>query len=202
MNCKYLKGLCIGKLKNMELNKIRIIRKVKKVNKIKLAMWLVVSVISFSLVSCSISYKFNGSSIDYTKTKTISISDFPNTAELIYPPLAQTFSESLRDAYTKQTRLQIMKKGGDMHLEGAIVGYQLTPMAISADTYSSQTKLTMTVDVRFSNNKNPDDDYEKKYTAYQTFDSSRRLDDVQEELMKIMVADIVDNIYNDTVAKW
>ena len=118
----------------MELNKIRIIRKVKKVNKIKLAMWLVVSVISFSLVSCSISYKFNGSSIDYTKTKTISISDFPNTAELIYPPLAQTFSESLRDAYTKQTRLQIMKKGGDMHLEGAIVGYQLTPMAISADT--------------------------------------------------------------------
>ena len=202
MNCKYLKGLCIGKLKNMELNKIRIIRKVKKVNKIKLAMWLVVSVISFSLVSCSISYKFNGSSIDYTKTKTISISDFPNTAELIYPPLAQTFSESLRDAYTKQTRLQIMKKGGDMHLEGAIVGYQLTPMAISADTYSSQTKLTMTVDVRFSNNKNPDDDYEKKYTAYQTFESSRRLDDVQEELMKIMVADIVDNIYNDTVAKW
>ena len=186
----------------MELNKIRIIRKVKKVNKIKLAMWLVVSVISFSLVSCSISYKFNGSSIDYTKTKTISISDFPNTAELIYPPLAQTFSESLRDAYTKQTRLQIMKKGGDMHLEGAIVGYQLTPMAISADTYSSQTKLTMTVDVRFSNNKNPEDDYEKKYTAYQTFDSSRRLDDVQEELMKIMVADIVDNIYNDTVAKW
>ncbi|HEY6915623.1 MAG TPA: LPS assembly lipoprotein LptE, partial [Paludibacter sp.] len=101
-----------------------------------------------------------------------------------------------------QTRLQILKKGGDMHLEGEIIGYQLTPMAISADTYSSETKLTMTVNVRFSNNKNPDDDFEKKYTAYQTFDSSRRLDDVQEELMKTMLADIVDNIYNDTVAKW
>lgn len=168
----------------------------------RIILWLLLCIVSLTFVSCTISYKFNGSSIDYTKTRTISISDFPNTAELIYPPLAQAFGESLRDAYTKQTRLQILKKGGDMHIEGEIIGYQLTPMAISADTYSSETKLTITVNVRFSNNKNPDDDFEKKYSAYQTFDSSRRLDDVQEELMKTMLADIVDNIYNDTVAKW
>lgn len=158
--------------------------------------------ILFTTVACTISYKFNGSSIDYTKTKTLSIADFPNTAELIYPPLSQEFSETLRDTYTKQTRLQLLKKGGDMHLEGEIVGYQLTPMAISADSYSAETKLTMTIKVRFSNNKNPEDDFEKSYSAFQTFDSSRLLSDVQDELMKIMVAEIADNIYNDTVAKW
>jgi hypothetical protein len=75
-------------------------------------------------------------------------------------------------------------------------------MAISADSYSAETKLTMTIKVRFSNNKNPEDDFEKSYTAFQTFDSSRLLSDVQDELMKIMVAEIADNIYNDTVAKW
>lgn len=186
----------------MELNRFCAISKKMRLRKLHFLLWVLAVCMSVAFVSCSISYKFNGSSIDYTKTKTISISDFPNTAELIYPPLAQAFSESLRDAYTKQTRLQVIKKGGDMHLEGEIVGYLLTPMAISADTYSSETKLTMTVNVRFVNNKNPDDDFEKKYTAYQTFDSSRRLDDVQEELMKTMLADIVDNIYNDTVAKW
>jgi hypothetical protein len=158
--------------------------------------------ILLTAVGCTISYKFNGSSIDYTKTKTLSIADFPNTAELIYPPLAQAFSETLRDTYTKQTRLQLLKKGGDMHLEGEIVGYQLTPMAISADSYSAETKLTMTIKVRFSINKNPQDDFDKSYTAFQTFDSSRLLSDVQEELMKIMVTEIADNIYNDTVAKW
>ncbi|MDD4994311.1 MAG: LptE family protein [Paludibacter sp.] len=164
---------------------------------------LVVLVVTLILSSCTISYKFNGSMVDYSKTKTISISDFPNSAELIYPPLAQEFTETLRDAYTKQTRLQVLKKGGDMHLEGEIVGYQLTPMAISADTYSAETKLTLTVNVRFYNNKNPVDDFEnKKYTAFQTFNSSRMLTEVQDELMKTMVADIVDNIYNDTVGKW
>ena len=145
----------------------------------KLKLILVLCFVGFSMTSCLISYKFNGSSIDYTKTRTISISDFPNTAELVYPPLSQQFSETLRDIYIRQTRLQQIKKGGDLHIEGEIVGYQLTPMAISADSYSSQTKLTMTIKVRFSNNKNPQDDFEKTYSTFQNFDSSKMLTDVQ-----------------------
>lgn len=172
----------------------KIIRLIKK--------FIVASILSLLMMSCSISYKFNGSSIDYTKTKTISIFDFPNTAELVYPPLSQEFSEALRDSYTKQTRLQLLKKEGDLHLEGEIVGYELTPLAISANSYASQTKLTMTIKVRFSNYKNPEEDFEKTYSAFQTFDSSLLLTNVQDALAKQMITDIVDNIYNDTVAKW
>ena len=174
----------------------------KKITNRNFAVLIFSCMLALLCLSCSISYKFNGSSIDYTKTKTLSITDFPNIAELIYPPLAQSFGETLRDTYTKQTRLQLSKKGGDMNIEGEIVGYQLTPMAISADTYAAETKLTLTINVRFSNNKNPEDDFEKRYSAFQTFDSNRLLTDVQDELMKIMVTEIADNIYNDTVAKW
>lgn len=173
-----------------------------KVDKNKNVLVLVLIVCMISLASCTVSYKFNGASIDYTKTKSLSISDFTNTAELIHPPLAQYFTETLRDTYTKQTRLKVIKKGGDMHLEGEIVGYVLTPMSISADSFSAETKLTITIKVRFSNFKNPDDDFEKTYSAFQTFDSNRMLNEVQDELMKTIVTDITDNIYNDTVAKW
>jgi hypothetical protein len=96
----------------------------------------------------------------------------------------------------------VLKKAGDMHIEGEVTEYYLTPMAISADTYASQTKLTITINVRFTNNKNPEDDFEKKYSAYQTFDSSKLLNDVQDELLKTIIEEIADNIYNDTVAKW
>lgn len=184
----------------MELNnRSNTMLRVYKYLQIKL---FAVIAIAFVLNSCSISYKFNGASIDYTKTKSISIADFINTAELVYAPLAQEFSERLRDLYAKSTRLQLLKKSGDMHLEGEIVEYQLTPMAISADTYASQTKLTIAINVRFSNSKNPEDDFEKKYSAYQTFDSNSQLTEVQDELLKTMIAEITDNIYNDTVAKW
>ena len=184
----------------MELNKKKSVLKYMLYAKlIKLAVMLVVFLFCNA---CTISYKFNGASIDYSKTRTISIVDFPNNAELVHPPLAQSFSEALRDKYSKQTRLQLLKTGGDMHIEGEIVGYDYVPIAISADSYAAQTRLTLTVNVRFTNQKNPEDDFEKKYSAYQTFDSNKMLTDVQDELIQLMIEDITDNIYNDTVAKW
>ena len=102
----------------------------------------------------------------------------------------------------RQTRLQLVKDGGDLQLEGEITGYTLTPLAISADSYSAETKLTLTVRVRFTNNVNPDDSYEKQYTASQNFSSDQMLTDVQDELITTMVQEITESIYNDTVAKW
>jgi hypothetical protein len=154
------------------------------------------------MYSCSISYAFNGASIDYTRTKTIAIADFSNNAEYVYPPLSQNFTEKLRDTYTRQTRLQLLKSEGDLNLEGEITSFTFTPMSIAADSYASETKLTMTMRVRFSNKANPEDDYEKQYTAFQTFNSDRTIEEVQEELTTIMITEICDNIFNDTVAKW
>lgn len=154
------------------------------------------------LNGCAISFKFNGANIDYSTTKSISVADFPNNAALVYPPLSNDLSEIIRDQYQRQTRLQLLPKNGDLELEGEIIGYQLTPMSIAADSYSAETKLTLTVRVRFINNVRPEESFEKTYSAYQTFDSSRLLTDVQEELCQTMIKEIAESIYNDTVAKW
>ena len=152
--------------------------------------------------ACTVSLTFNGASIDYTKVKSISVADFNNVAELIHPPLAQEFSERVRDKYSKQTRLRVLKANGDMRLEGEIVGYMLTPMSVGQDSYSAETKLTLTVNVRFVNTKNQEEDFEKQYTAFRTFDSNLMITDVQDQLLAEMTEDIADNIYNDTVARW
>lgn len=164
--------------------------------------WMTVAMIVAGMPSCLISYKFNGASIDYTKTQSISISDFPNNATLVNPNLSNALSEGIRDLYSRQTRLQILHRGGDMELEGEIVDYNLTPMAITADNMSAETKLTMVIKVRFTNNKAPEESFEKTYNAYQTFDSSRLLTDVQDELCTAMITELAESIYNDTVAKW
>ena len=154
------------------------------------------------LNGCVISYKFNGASIDYATTKTISIADFPNVAPLVYAPLSTNLSDGIRDLFQRQTRLEQVRRGGNLEIEGEITGYTLTPMAVSADSYAAETKLTITVKVRFTNNVAPEESFEKTYTAYQTFDASQMLTDVQDELCNTMVAEIADQIYNDTVAKW
>ena len=62
--------------------------------------------------SCSISYKFNGATIDYTRIKTVTIEDFPNQAPLVYPPLSQMFSERLREHFRRNTRLEPVDANG------------------------------------------------------------------------------------------
>lgn len=154
------------------------------------------------LQGCAISYKFNGANIDYSKTHSVSIADFPNNAAMVNPALSNDLSEGIRDLFQRQTRLQVLRKGGDLEIEGEIIGYDLTAMAISADSYSAETKLTIRIQVRFTNNINPEESFEKTYSAYQTFDSSRMLSDVQDELCATMITELSESIYNDTVAKW
>ena len=154
------------------------------------------------LNGCLISYKFNGASIYYSKVKTISVSDFANNAALVYPPLAVNLTDGIKDLYQRQTRLEQVRRGGNLELEGEITGYQLTPMAVSADSYAAETKLTITIKVKFTNNIAPEESFEKTYSAYQTFDASQMLSDVQDELCTTMIAELAEQIYNDTVAKW
>ena len=163
---------------------------------------VVVALVVAAMPSCLISYRFNGASIDYSKTQSISIADFPNNAALVNPNLSNALSEGIRDIFSRQTRLSILPRNGDMELEGEITDYSLTPMAISADSYAAETKLTVTIRVRFTNNKAPEESFEKTYSAFQTFDSARLLTEVQDELCTAMVTELAESIYNDTVARW
>ena len=151
--------------------------------KTKMTRPIVLSLLSIVLCllsSCSISYKMNGANINYQTTHSISIADL----------------------YTRQTRLQVLRKNGDLEIEGEIVGYDLTQGAIKPDSYASESKLTIRITVHFTNNINPEESFDRTYSAYQTFDASRLLTDVQDELCAAMIEEITNNIYNDTVAKW
>jgi len=155
------------------------------------------------LYSCSISYSFqNKSVIDYAKVSSISIKDFPNMASNVYAPLAQQFTEALKDKFTRQTKLRILREGGDLDLEGEIKSYNYTSMAVTDGAYASQTRLTVSISVRYTNNTNPDDFLEKTFSAYQEFSNTSTIDQVQDELCRLIIEEIVDAIFNETVAKW
>ena len=156
----------------------------------------------FFLSSCAISYKMNGANINYQTTQSISIADFPNNAPLVNPTLSNALTEGIRDLFQRQTRLQMLRKGGDLEIEGEITGYTVTQGAISADSYASEGKLTITVVVHFTNNVNPEESFDKTYTSYQTYDSNLLLTDIQDELCNAMITEFAENIFNDTVARW
>lgn len=158
--------------------------------------------LAFILVGCTVSYKFTGASIDYSIVRTISLETFQNRAAYQWGPMATMLNEKLSDVFIQQTKLTQIPRGGDLQLAGEIVSYDQVNKSISSDGYSAMVQLKMTVNVRFTNNKNHDEDFERRFSATRDFDSSQSLDSVQEELVTQMIAEIVDAIFNAAVANW
>lgn len=159
-------------------------------------------ILSVMASSCRISYSFRTASINYDLTKTLYIGHFVNQAPLVYPPLEQRFNEEMKDMFTRNTRLQLVNQNGDMEIEGEIVGYELTPLAVQEDAFASETRLTMTVRMRFRNNKTDAPEIEERISANRTFSSNTVFDSVQDQLIGELIEEIVDQIFNATMANW
>ena len=152
--------------------------------------------------ACSVSYKFNGASIDYSKTKTIQINEFPIRSAYVWGPMAPLFNNALKDQFANHTRLIQVRRNGDLKIEGEITQYQQRNKSVSAEGYSAQTELSMTVNVRFTNNVNHAEDFERQFTATSTYETTQSLNSVQDELVTQMCKEICDQIFNATVANW
>ncbi|MDE6535281.1 MAG: hypothetical protein K2K82_04635 [Muribaculaceae bacterium] len=156
------------------------------------------------LGGCRVSYKLNGSALDYSVYKTISVGNFPIRAALVYAPLQQTFENAMLDYIQRNTRLQTIVDGtnSDLQLEGEITNYSLSPQAVGTDAYATQTRLTIAVRVKYTDNKNEKNDVDQTFTAYRDFDASMMLTDVQDELCRQISEELVELIFNSTLGNW
>ena len=153
--------------------------------------------------ACVPRYTLNGASIDYSVYKTISFGEFPIRASLVYPPLQSMFENRMTDMIAQQTRLQVIDgRNADLYMEGEITNYQLTPQAVGEDAYASQTRLTITVKVKYVNNKNQSLSKDLSFSAYRDFSSTELLVDVQDELCNQICKDLSDLIFNATLGDW
>lgn len=153
--------------------------------------------------ACTISYKFNGAALNYDIYKTISVSQFPIRAALVYPPLQQMFENQLNDMITQQTRLQVVDSNNtDLHMEGEITGYNLSPQAVTEDAYASKTRLTITVRVKYTDSRQEGQDVDQTFSAYRDFSSDQLLTDVQDELCSEICKELTDLIFNATLGNW
>ena len=152
-------------------------------------------------IACSISYSFTGTNINYDVIKTIQIDKITNRAPYGWAPMEAMFNNQLQDKYANSTRLRLVKKNGDLQVAGEITAYDQFNKAVSADGYSSQVQLKLTVNIRFRNNK-MNQQWEKQFSATTQYDARQSLATVQEGLVNEMIDDIVDQIFNATVADW
>ena len=150
--------------------------------------------------SCGI-YSFSGTSIQ-PDVKTISIPYVEYKALRVNPSLSNLMTEALQDKFRKLTSLEQVEMDADLDLVCEITGYDTKATAVTADEFAAQTRLTVTVNVVFTNKKYPEDDIKKSFSAYEDFDSNLSLDAVEAGLCDSIVEKLVEDIFNATVAQW
>lgn len=162
--------------------------------------YILVLLVFLGISSCSY-YNFTGTGkID---AKTFQVNYFLNNAPLVEPGIERTFTLKLQEILQNQTNLNLTNNNGDLLYEGEIVEYRITPMTATANQQAAQNRLSITVNVRFSNKKKPEDNFEKKFNFYYDFDGSQQLVGTKRtEALDVIFERITQDIFNASLAKW
>ncbi|WP_291104808.1 MULTISPECIES: LptE family protein [unclassified Flavobacterium] len=154
----------------------------------------------FAFSSCSV-YNFTGTGkID---AKTFQVNFFQNNAELIEPGIDRTFTLALQDILQNQTNLNLVKSGADLTYEGEIVDYRISPMTATANQQASQNRLTIRVNVRFTNKNKETDNFEKTFDFYYDYPATQQLTGYTlNSAIKVIFERITQDVFNESLAKW
>lgn len=156
--------------------------------------------ITLLLNGCGI-YNFTGAKP--VNAKTFQVNYFQNNADLIEPGIDLKFTRELQDIIQSQTNLNLVSQGGELLYEGEIVDYRISPMTATADQRAAQNRLTIAVNVRFSNRNKEEDNFEKRFSFFYDFDANEQL--VGAKLssgLDEIFERITQDIFNESLAKW
>jgi hypothetical protein len=158
------------------------------------------------MVGNGCNYSFTGASIS-PDVKTISVARFIYQASLVNPMESQNFTDALRDKFSSQTNLILKDKNGDLQIEGAITDYSTQPIAVQGASQNVADKaalnrLSITISVKFSNRLNEKQNFETTFTRFQDYPSGRNLREVEDNLVKQINADLVEDVFNKAVVNW
>lgn len=162
--------------------------------------YILLLLITFSFSSCS-HYNFTGTGkID---AKTFQVNYFQNNAELVEPGIERTFTLRLQDLIQNQTNLNLTNSNGDLMYEGEITDYRISPMTATADQKAAQNRLTIAVNVRFTNKNKEADNFEKRFSFFYDYSGQNQLVGSQlTEALDVIFERITQDVFNESLAKW
>lgn len=168
---------------------------------IKVVRILALCLTVLAVSACGI-YSFSGTSIK-PDVKTITINYVEYKAMKVNPSLSNDLTEAIRNQFRRMTSLEQVEMDGDLEISGQVTGYDVRASAVTAGDVAAMNRLTVTVKVDFTNRKYPEEDFTgKSFSAYAEYPSTESLDSQESVLCPQIIDEIVENIFNATVAQW
>ena len=163
---------------------------------------LILLLFTVLLLQQSCGYKLSGASIP-PEMKTISVQFFENNSTLVVPYLSQSFTEALKDRIRNQSRLNVVRAEGDANFEGRISDYSIRPVAVQGNERAGLSRLSITVNVKYTNVLKPDQSFEQSFTRFQDLDlAAGPLQTQESKLIPLINQQLTEDIFNRAFANW
>ncbi len=153
------------------------------------------------LTACTVKYSLSGASIP-PDAKTFSVAYFPNNAPMVAPVLSATLTDELTQRFASRTSLVQVEEGGDFAFEGEIVGYSSTTSSVSSGDFALQNRLTISIKVKFTNAIDDKMSFNRNFSAYADYDSTKLLTEVEGDLIPQIVEQLVTDIFQASASNW
>jgi hypothetical protein len=162
------------------------------------------SILFFLLVlifsSC---YSFKGISID-PDVQTFFVQNFESIASNAPPTLALDFTEKLKDKIRSESRLVLNSEKPDVEFTGRVTSFNVVPVAPKPGEVVSLNQLKISVSIKYINNKNEKKTWpsERTKSHFAEFSNTEDLLTVQDELIRQITVQILDDIFNEAFNDW
>ena len=158
-----------------------------------------------SFHSCG-NYSFTGASIP-EGTETFQVNLFENNSgnnvgSIFEPGLDRDLTLALQNILEIQTNLQLVQSNGDLLYEGEIIEYRVSPMTSTADLNAAQNRLTISVNINYTNFKKEEDNFERRFSFFFDFPAEQQLISIKNEAHEIIFERLTQDIFNASLAKW
>ena len=151
-------------------------------------------------------YSFTGASIP-EGTETFQVNLFENNSgnnvgSIFEPGLDRDLTLALQNILENQTNLQLVQSNGDLLYEGEIIEYRVSPMTSTADLNAAQNRLTISVNINYTNFKKEEDNFERRFSFFFDFPAEQQLISIKNEAHEIIFERLTQDIFNASLAKW
>lgn len=158
-------------------------------------------IITIVVTSCRINYSFTGASLS-PEMKTVNVQFFANQAPMFQPTISNVFTEALKDKLTSQTTLELITNSADLDFQGEISNYATSPIAIQGNETAALNRLSISVHVKFTNAKNPKLNFDKTFTEFADYESTKTLNSVEGDLIQQITDKLTEDVFNAALSNW
>ena len=169
-------------------------------------MKLILSILLLtSLTSCwptSVSFKDKGSMPE--EWKEFSVKTLENAAPNAPISYSASLSEDIKDGIQNNTRLKLntTENSGEIQVEGVIVGYGISPIAIQNEDEATKNRLTISTSYTIFIKAPEEDEMKLTSTRFADYDSNQDFASVEASLVAEINKQIVQDIINKLLSNW